>query len=116
MDEAPGRVGEDVANKPRDSEQIRQEVEQTREELGDTVEALAQKADVKGQAKQKVSDIKERVAGKKDDFTSKVKEAAPESSGQAATQAARVARENRLPLAIGGAFVAGFLLGKLTSR
>ena len=80
----------------RDPEEIRREIEETRRELGDTVEALAEKTDVKAQAREKVEEVKERVAG--------------------AGPAAEAAKRNPLPVAAGGAFVLGFLFGRLTSR
>ena len=109
--EAPGE-----AAGPREPEQIRREIEETREELGETVAAVAQKADVKAQAKAKVDDVKQRVTGKKDEFTQKAKDASPESGGQAAEQAKSFASENRTALIIAGVTVAGFVLGRITSR
>jgi hypothetical protein len=83
----------------RSPEEIRRDIEQTRVELGDTVEALGKKTDVKGQAREKVDDIKQRVSA-----------ATPSSAHEAGS----VAKRNPLPFAIGGAILAGFLLGRLT--
>ena len=100
----------------REPDEIRRDIEETRRELGDTVAAVAEKADVKAQAKAKVDDVKERVTGKKDEFTDRAKQAAPESGGQAAVQAKTFAQQNRNALIIAGAVVAGILIGRVTSR
>jgi hypothetical protein len=108
-------------------EEIEAEIEATREELGDTVAAVAEKADVKKQAKAKVSGVKESVGQKtdqakakatetKESFAGKAREAAPESAAAGAQQAQQFAKENPVPLAVAGAFIAGFALGKLLSR
>jgi ElaB/YqjD/DUF883 family membrane-anchored ribosome-binding protein len=88
-----------------------------------TAAAVAQKTDVKQQAKAKVSRVKEKASAKADSVkqaaTAKreeVAEKAPDSAGTAVERAQRFARENPAALAIGGAFVAGFALGKLRSR
>lgn len=111
----------------RSPEEIREDIEQTRDSLGDTAAAVAEKADVKKQAKAKVSGVKEkagsttgsatqRARDKRDELASKAKQAAPDSAGAAAQQAQQFAREKPVPLAIAGAFVAGFVLAKLLSR
>ena len=46
----------------------------------------------------------------------KVKEAAPESAGEAAQQAQSLARENPMPIALAAAFVAGVVAGRIFSR
>jgi ElaB/YqjD/DUF883 family membrane-anchored ribosome-binding protein len=97
-------------------DEIREDIEETREELGDTAAALAAKTDVKSRAKAKVESVKESAQQRKDEFAGKAKEATPESVGGAAHQAAGVAQENPLPLAIGAAFVAGMVVGRLLSR
>ena len=101
---------------PRDPDEIRREIEQTREELGETVAAVAEKADVKAQAKAKVDDVKGKVTGKKDEFTQKAKDAAPEGGGDAAAKAQSFAQQNKTALIIAGVLVGGFLLGRITSR
>lgn len=73
----------------QDPNEIRQGIEQTRAEMGDTVEALGHKTDVSGRAKDAVSDRVEN-----------------------ARQAAGMAQENPLGLAIGAAAV-GFVAGML---
>lgn len=112
-----------MTEKQRSPEEIREDIEETREQLGDTAAAVAQKADVKQQAKAKVSGVKEKASAKADSVkqtaTAKreeVGEKAPDSAGAALEQAQRFAQQNPAALAIGGAFVAGFALGKLRSR
>jgi hypothetical protein len=78
-------------------EEIRADIEQTRKELGDTVEALAEKTDVKGQAKQQIAEIKGNLQHQRDGLTTK-------------------ARKNPVPVALGGAVVAGYVLWRLTAR
>jgi ElaB/YqjD/DUF883 family membrane-anchored ribosome-binding protein len=80
----------------QDPSQIRQDIEHTRGEMGDTVEALGYKADVPGRAKEAVSSRVDTV-----------KEKMP-----SAGQAAGVAKENPLGLAVGAAAV-GFVAGML---
>ena len=119
MDEA-ARTGSQAvdpdSDRERSPEEIRADIERTREQLGDTAAAAAQKADVKAQARAKAEETKQRVAAKKDEVMGKAKEASPDSAGQFAGQAATTAKENPLPLAAGAAFVAGFLLGRLSGR
>jgi hypothetical protein len=75
--------------------------------MGDTVEALGHKTDVTGRAK-------EAISGKVDSVRSKVSGATPDSGEMkdGAKQAAGVAKENPLGLAIGGVAV-GFIAGML---
>ncbi len=128
MDQEQSKAGRELAGEEdRTPEQVREEIEQTRADLGDTVASLAEKADVKGQAKQaineaketvtgKVSEIKETIVGKKDDYVSSAGGATPESASEAGQRVASVAKENRLPLAVLGAFAAGVLVGKRSGR
>jgi len=95
-------------------DQLQQDIEQTREELGDTVEELAKKADVKGQAKQKVAETKASVAEKKEQLLGKARNASPDGATTTAAQASHKARQNPLPVAAAGAFMAGFLAGRIT--
>ena len=87
----------------QDPSQIKQDIEQTRGQMGDTVEALGYKADVPGRARDKVQSV-----------TSKITGSTPDSGDvkQGARQAAGVAKENPLGLAVGAAAV-GFLAGML---
>jgi ElaB/YqjD/DUF883 family membrane-anchored ribosome-binding protein len=100
----------------KDPDQIRDDIEATRRELGDTVEALAYKADVKARVREKIGATKESAAHKKDDLMGKARDASPDSVSSGATQATEIARQNPLPVAAIGAFVGGFLLGRLTKR
>ncbi len=100
----------------RTPEEIRRDIDQTREELGDTAEAVAAKADVKEQARSKVDETKGKLKAKVEGAKAKAQEGVPESASAGAGQAQQFAQENPLPLAIGGAFIAGFVLGKLLSR
>lgn len=90
-----------------DPNEIRQEIEDTRARMGDTVEALGHKTDVTGRAKGAVSDrvesVKSKVAGSTPD-SGQVK--------QGARQAAGLAQENPLGLAV-GAVAVGFVAGML---
>ena len=115
----------------REPEEIEEEIEQTRQELGDTVAAVTDKADVKKQAKTKVAGAKQKAAAQdkdaakqkanaagKEQATAKVKEATPESGGAGLQQAQALARENPVPVAIGGALAARgpFALGWVMGR
>ena len=64
----------------------------------------------------KIETTKESAAQKKDDLLGKAREASPDSVSSGATQATDLARKNPLPVAAVGAFVGGFLLGRLTKR
>jgi ElaB/YqjD/DUF883 family membrane-anchored ribosome-binding protein len=112
MGQEPGTARASVATDSKDPEQIREEIEATRRELGDTVEALAAKTDVKARVHDRIDATKESVAEK----FGKAREASPDSVTSGATQATEMARENPLPVAAIGAFVVGFLLGRLTKR
>jgi ElaB/YqjD/DUF883 family membrane-anchored ribosome-binding protein len=119
MDEATrtsGQAVEGQSDEPRSPEEIRADIKETREDLGETAAAVAQKADVKAQAKGKVEEVKQRAAAKKDEAVGKARSASPDSASQFAGQAAGTAKDNPLPLAAGGAFLAGFLLGRLMGR
>jgi nucleotide-binding universal stress UspA family protein len=98
----------------KDPEQLREEIEETRRELGDTVEALAAKADVKARVREKVETTKESAAAKKDELLGKARESSPDSVAAGASQATQKAKENPVPVAAIGAFVAGFIVGRLT--
>jgi hypothetical protein len=95
-----------------DPGQIRQDIEQTREQMGETVEALGYKADVPGRAKEAISSrmdtVKEKVTG----AGSTISDATPDGGDvkQGARQAAGLAKENPLGLAI-GAVAVGFVAG-----
>ena len=109
MGEDPREDGEAVETEPRTPEEIEADIERTRRDLGDTVAAVAEKADVKTQAKLKVDEAKARVK-------EKVGSAKPDSAGEGAGQVGRFASEHRRELAIGGAVLAAFLLGRASGR
>ena len=115
MDQAPRTEGprmtdqEAAREEPRPPEEIRRDIEETREDLGDTAEALAGKTDVKGQAKARADQIKQRAQ-------EKLRQTTPESASAGASQVASAARENPMPVAVAGAFVAGVLVGWLLGR
>ena len=107
----------------QDPDAIRQDIAQTRTEMSDTVEAVGYKADVPSRAKDAVSDKVENMKSKVSDTATRAKEAvtgatsragdATPSRGevkQTARQAAGLAKENPLGLAI-GATALGFLAG-----
>jgi hypothetical protein len=115
------------AEQPRDPEQIEREIEETREELADTVGAVAEKADVKKQARLKVDEtkagVREKVEGVREtaeaktrELGSKAQQATPDSAASAGRQALDTARENPVPVAIAGAFLAGFVLARTLGR
>jgi ElaB/YqjD/DUF883 family membrane-anchored ribosome-binding protein len=92
-------------NQTSSPEEIRDDLERTREQLGDTAEALAAKADVKARAQEKVADVKQKVSS-----------ASPQSANGAASQLQATVRANPIPSAAIGAFVGGYLLGRLAGR
>jgi ElaB/YqjD/DUF883 family membrane-anchored ribosome-binding protein len=107
----------------RDPAQIREEIEETRSELGETVAAVAEKTDAKQQAQAKADELKSQAAEKAEEAKAKArevgekaKEAAPESATEGVQQAQQLAQENPVPLVIGGAFLAGVVVGRLFSR
>ena len=68
-------------------------------------------ADVQSQTQQKVQDVKQTALQKKEAVLGKVKQATGSPSGSA-QELTTTARENPLPLAVGGALLVGFLLGR----
>jgi ElaB/YqjD/DUF883 family membrane-anchored ribosome-binding protein len=118
----------------QDPDAIRQDIAQTRAEMSETVEAVGYKADVPSRAKEAVSDKVENVKSKVSGTATRAKEAvvgtaskagdsvsgaasrvghATPSGGQVkqkTRQAAGLAKENPLGLAIGAAAI-GFLAG-----
>ena len=116
MGKDQSQVSTTVENSHKDPEEIRREIARTRAELGETVEALATKADVKGQAKQKVAEARHSASAKKDEAFAKVRHVSPDSAASGAGQLTTKARENPLPVAVLGGFVAGFVAAKLTPR
>ena len=86
-----------------DPDMIRSDIENTRDRMGETVDALGYKTDVKARAGDKVGALKDKVTG-----------VAPSAGDvkDGARQAAGVAQENPLGLAL-GAVAVGFLAGML---
>jgi ElaB/YqjD/DUF883 family membrane-anchored ribosome-binding protein len=112
MGEDPGTARASVATESKDPEQIREEIEATRRELGDTVEALAAKTDVKARMRERIESTKETAAQK----LGQAREASPDGVSSAAGQATQIAKENPIPTAAAGAFLFGFVAGRLTKR
>lgn len=104
------------AKESREPEQIREDIEQTREELGETVAAMAGKTDVKQQAQAKAGELKGQAGAKAKELSEKAKEVAPESATEGVQQAQQLAKENPMPLAFAGVFLAGVVFGRLLSR
>ena len=122
-----GKPSETQATEGRSPEELRSDIEATRERMGDTVEALAAKTDVKAhvtksaeeakeRAREKVAEAKAKVTAAKEDVLGKARETSPESATSAATQVTQKARENPLAVAVAGAAMAGFLLGRWSKR
>ena len=106
----------DATQEPRSPEEIRADIEQSREEVGDTVEALTAKTDVKAQARERIEELKGRFRSKAEEAKAKAQSSTPESAQQGGQQLVTKARENPAPLAIGGAVLLAFLLGRRTGR
>ncbi|MFL5827496.1 MAG: DUF3618 domain-containing protein [Thermoleophilaceae bacterium] len=96
----------------QDPEAIRAQIEETRGQMGDTVEAIGYKADVKERAKDSVQDKTDRLKSKITGAGARLNEATPDGSDvkQTAQQAAGIAQENPIGLAV-GAVAVGFLAG-----
>ena len=109
MGQDPRQVSEAVETEPRTPEQIEADIERTRRDMGDTVAAVAEKTDVKAQAKLKVDEAKARVK-------ERVRAAKPDSAGDGAGKAGRLASEHRRELVIGGAVLTAFLLGRASRK
>ena len=117
MDEGQRTEGPAVSGESaRAPEEIRVDIEQTREEVGETVEALAAKTDVKAQARQRAQAIKADAKAKADELKVKAQSRTPEGAQESGRQAIAKVRENPAPLAIGGAVIAAFLIGRITAR
>jgi F0F1-type ATP synthase membrane subunit b/b' len=79
--------------------------------------------EAKGQAQAKADEVKEQAQQKADevkrqaqDKVNQVKQAAPEQIGQAASTIREQARQNPLPFAVGGALLAGFVIGRASKK
>ena len=117
MDQDPRPAGPPVdEGGTRSPEEIRADIEQTREEVGDTVEALAGKTDVKAQANRRVEEIKANLHAKADQAKAKLADATPANAQEGGRTVATKIRQNPVPLALGGAVLLAFALGRRTSR
>jgi alanyl-tRNA synthetase len=118
MDQEPREADPGVAQGERTPEQIQAEIDATRRDLGDTVAAVVEKADVKTQAAQRVTEAKQTVQAKREELLGKLKARSSGSGGGGAgmQQFTTKARENPIPLAVGGALVVGILLGRRAGR
>jgi chromosome segregation ATPase len=106
------RASQSPGDQEKSPEEIRRDIEQTREQLGDTVEALAEKTDVKAQAQQRADALKDSAKQMRDEFKAKGKAATPESANAGAQQVVGAAKQNPFPVAMGGAFLMGLLVGR----
>lgn len=116
MDEAARTGGTPVSEDERSPEQIRADIDRTREEVGDTVEALAEKTDVKRQVQQQVDDIKTRLGRRRQELSAKAKRATPDGAQEGGQQVVTKVKENPAPVALAGALVVGYLLGRQGGR
>lgn len=113
QDPSPGRA---TMSEPRDPEELRAEIEETRRELGDTVAALSAKTDVKAQARARVEEVKTEAAHKREALLGRARSLSGDDMSAAAAGGTRRVRQNPLPAATAGAFLAGFLVGRLSAR
>jgi hypothetical protein len=99
----------------QDPSEIREEIEDTRARMGDTVEAIGYKTDVKTRARERVAGTVDAVKAKVGGAGSRVNEATAggQDVKQSAREAAGVAQENPIGLALGSIAV-GFVAGMLT--
>lgn len=118
MGQDQGQVGTPVDKEQKSPEELQREIEETRQNLGDTAAALAEKTDVKARAKEKVEGVKRTVAQKKEEFASKQGDGSGVAAqvGSTATEARTKARENPVMAAAIGAFLGGFIFGRITSH
>lgn len=112
MDEAPRHPVASVDHSERTPDELRAEIEVTRRALGDTVAAVAEKADVRRQARRQIDSAKQLVLAKRAHLIPAAGPRRSGSPGDGLTQVSSRARENPLPLAVGGALMLGFLLGR----
>jgi ElaB/YqjD/DUF883 family membrane-anchored ribosome-binding protein len=109
MGEDQSQVSTSVENESKSPEELRREIEETRGDLGETAAAVAEKTDVKARAKEKLDSVKQTVADKKESLVSGT------DTGPVADLKVK-AKENPVATAAVGAFVGGFLIGRITSR
>jgi CHASE3 domain sensor protein len=111
MDQDP-READASLDRERTPEEIQAEIEAARHELGDTVAAVAEKVDIKRQARQQMDGARQVIQARREQIIGRARAGSPESAGAGMQQVAATARDNPLPLAVGGALVLGFLLGR----
>jgi Protein of unknown function (DUF3618) len=110
------RPGGTQVTESREPQEIRRDIDSTRRDLGDTVEALAEKTDVKTQTQRKIAEVRQSIDAKRGELMGKARGATPEGANSAAGSIQQKARENPLPVAVVGAFAAGLIIGRITSR
>lgn len=96
------------------SDELKREISQTREQMAVTADALAYKADVPTRTKDWVGEKKDAIVSAVGGATATVGEATPDGAdvAQSAGRLKRLAEQNPVGLAIGGAAV-GFIAGLL---
>jgi gas vesicle protein len=97
------------------SEELKREIGETREQMAETADALSYKADVPTRTKDWVGAKKDAIVETVSGVSSKVGDATPDGSDvtRSAGRMKRLAEQNPVGLAIGGAAV-GFIAGLLT--
>jgi ElaB/YqjD/DUF883 family membrane-anchored ribosome-binding protein len=123
MDEAEKRTGRPGGGQPTrvtpgvppgvgpHTETVRRELNETRR-ADEASNGGDQAQDAKGQAHEKAGEVKRQAQDK----VNQVKQAAPEQIGQAASTIQEQARQHPLPFAVGGALVAGFVVGRASKK
>ena len=133
MDEAENRTGTPGGGQPTrvtgvppavgpDTETVRRELNETRR-ADEASNGGDQAQDAKGQAQEKAGEVKEQAQQKADGLkgqaqekVNQVKQAAPDQINQAASAIQEQARQNPLPFAVGGALLAGFVIGRVSKK
>ena len=100
------------------TETVRRELNET-PGTGEASNGGDQAQDAEGQAQEKAGEVKEQAQQKADEVkrqaqnkVNQVRQAAPKQIGQAASTIQEQARQNPLPFAVGGALLAGFIIGR----
>jgi ElaB/YqjD/DUF883 family membrane-anchored ribosome-binding protein len=134
MDEAEKRTGRPGGGQPTrvtpgvppgvgpHTETVRRELNETRR-TDEASNGGDQARDAEGQAQEKAGEVKEQAQQKAgevkrqaQDKVNQVKQAAPEQIGQAASTIQEQARQHPLPFAVGGALLAGFVVGRASKK
>jgi len=106
----------DDATRDRTPAELREDIAHTREALGDTVEALAEKSDVKRQARDRAAALKQAAQEKAEDFTSRARDASPDSATAGAQQVVSTVQRTPVPFVALGAFASGVVAGWILGR